>query len=196
MRAGLEVRAWSRRRWSSPSPDFVKRTVLLRYSLPHATWVETGTYRGETTSLLAKTQRQVISIEPSPFYFARAERLLGSKTNLQLVNGSSETHFKTVVDSLSGEVCFWLDGHHSGGDTYLGNTESPILLELDVISRAKSQFSAIRVLVDDVRLFRTDESNSESGYPDLQVLTDFANSNGYWWTIEHDIFITGTSPRP
>ena len=73
---------------------------------------------------------------------------------------------------------------------------SPILLELDVISRAKSQFSAIRVLVDDVRLFRTDESNSESGYPDLQVLTDFANSNGYWWTIEHDIFITGTSPRP
>src|SRR4051812_32110192 len=44
---------WADREFAAPSPHFVKRKVLLRNGLPRATWVETGTYMGEMTSILA-----------------------------------------------------------------------------------------------------------------------------------------------
>lgn len=189
LRAAIEFRTWQKRSWASPAPNFVKRQVLRRHSSPSATWVETGTYLGETSRYLARSGSAVISLEPSPYYYALAKRKLRSFKNVKLINGSSETHFSGVINSLSGEVCFWLDGHHSGGQTFRGAMVSPVLKELEEISRARTRFSSIRVMVDDVRLFPVGSHKGEPGYPPITSLTDFAESNGFTWTIEHDIFI-------
>ncbi|MDA8549655.1 hypothetical protein N9K76_01795 [Aquiluna sp.] len=108
---------------------------------------------------------------------------------MTVVYGSSETHLAQIVNALGGDVCFWLDGHYSGGQTYRGETTSPILNELGIIADAKKQFNTIRILVDDVRLFPVEGHEGESGYPPLQTLVDFAQAHGFAWSIEHDIFI-------
>lgn len=189
LRSGLEFRAWRARAWASPAPNFVKRQVLRRYSVPSATWVETGTYLGETARFLARMSNAVITLEPSPHYFASAAKVLSSCTNVSQIMGSSETHLLGVVSSLDGDVCFWLDGHYSGGQTFKGTKVSPVLEELKVISEHKAQFSSITVLVDDVRLFPVGIHEGEVGYPPISSLVEFAESHGFSWTIEHDIFI-------
>ena len=55
---------WRHSNYSSPSPQHVKIKVLKSHSLPNATWIETGTYLGDTTSKLTKIANKVISIEP------------------------------------------------------------------------------------------------------------------------------------
>ena len=58
--------AWGKGAYSAPSPHFIKQTVLLRNAFPSATWVETGTYLGQTTKELSKHGAFVYSIEPEP----------------------------------------------------------------------------------------------------------------------------------
>lgn len=90
-------------------------------------------------------------------------------------------------------MCFWLDGHYSAGDTYSGERDTPILLELDAIGGALDRLGEVLVFVDDVRLFATQhheiESETRDGYPKLSQLVNWADFNNLQWTIEHDIFI-------
>lgn len=50
---------------SSPSPHFVKQATLSRHSIPNSTWIETGTYIGSATAVLAHLGSHVHTIEPS-----------------------------------------------------------------------------------------------------------------------------------
>lgn len=59
------MRVWSERSVEAPVPMHVKRSIILRLGLPNATWIETGTYLGDTTGLLAAQGGPVISIEPA-----------------------------------------------------------------------------------------------------------------------------------
>ena len=45
---------YKKERFTSTSPHFVKQSVLLRHAIDNATWIETGTYVGSTTSILSK----------------------------------------------------------------------------------------------------------------------------------------------
>ena len=40
-------KAWKARDYAAPSPGAVKEAVFRRCNLPGATWIETGTKRGE-----------------------------------------------------------------------------------------------------------------------------------------------------
>lgn len=182
-----ELKTWIRRRYASPSPNFVKRAVLLRNGLPDCVWVETGTFVGGTTRLLAKHSKYVVSIEPDRLLFNRAQRRLRKVRNLEIVNGPSEEVLPQILPDLRGNVCFWLDGHYSGGVTYRGHQDSPIVDELLEIEKHISKFDNISILVDDVRMF--DSNHQESSYPPLEALVAWAMSNQFHWTIEHDIFV-------
>ena len=57
--------SWSKLHYASPAPSPVKKKVLLRHNLPDCTWIETGTYLGDTTFFLSKLSSKVISIEPA-----------------------------------------------------------------------------------------------------------------------------------
>lgn len=182
------LRQWRARGYDAPSPDFIKRAVLLRQSLPEATWVETGTYRGETTALLAQVARRVISLEPEPALFAAARERFAGTPAVQLVHATSEQAFEALLPTLEGPLCFWLDGHFSGGPTFRGPNDTPVLHELAVIAAQLPRWPRVRVLVDDLRLF-TGEVHRYGPYPPLRVLVDWAEAHGLRWHIEHDIFV-------
>ena len=183
---------WRELSFAAPSPHFIKQACLLRNGLPAATWVETGTYLGRTTELLAKLGSQVYSIEPEIKLFNRAHSLFSNYSNVQILNGTSEDVFPSLLPRIKGDVNFWLDGHYSAGITFKGPQDTPILNELECISRNIGNFSRICVLVDDIRCFNPRLPEFAS-YPSLDTLVGWATSHKLYWTIEHDIFIARTA---
>ncbi len=182
---------WRRRRWQSPAPLAVKRAVLRRNHIPGATWVETGTYRGDTTDFLSRFATHVYTIEPAAPLAARARLRFESRSTVTVIEGTSEAKLERVLGSIQGPVCFWLDGHYSAGETYRGTEDSPIRSELNVISKRLGLFPAVRVLVDDWRCFRPSGCEYLT-YPWKGELVAWADANNLIWTVEHDIFIAGS----
>jgi hypothetical protein len=181
-----------------PAPHAVKMAVLERYSSTNSPWIETGTYFGQTTAVLAKGSPLVVSLEPDrELYLAASERLKSLK-NVSLLNLPSEEGLESAIQqaSIYPRVNFWLDGHYSQGPTWRGEQDTPILKELALVSLAaqSGKFKNVNVFVDDCRLFaagkREDPDDlSRAGYPPLQTLTLWASENSFSWHIEHDIFI-------
>ena len=182
--------AWWRREFSSPAPHFIKMRILGSIFSPNF-WVETGTHYGDTTKFLAEKfpGSEIISIEPSPEIFDAASRRLLPYQNVEIICGTSESVLETILDRLSIQpapsVAFWLDGHYSGGATFLGAIETPIKFELELIAKYLKCFSQVHIFIDDFRLFVSQVEN----YPPTEFLSDWAKSNGLSWSVEHDIFI-------
>lgn len=169
--------------FTTPAPHFVKQAVLARHSPSNATWVETGTFNGDTTAFLAKRAAKVFSIEPEPTLYAKAAERLKGLATVTVLNGPSESMLPQIVAGLGGNVAFWLDGHYSEGNTFKGETDTPIVFELDTIGKAIHAWGNTAVLVDDVRCF------GANGYPRKRMLIDWAEAHGLEWSIEHDIFV-------
>ena len=179
---------WKSLGWSVPAPHAVKIDVLKRYSNSKMTWVETGTWMGDTTSALSAMAFHVHTIEPQLDFVNLAKIRFKNVGNVSLHYGSSEQLFGQILNDLNGEVAFWLDGHFSAGATFEGDIDTPILGELSAIKENLHRFSQVSIFVDDFRCF--DPSNSEfSDYPERKVLVDWATDSGLSWTVEHDIFV-------
>jgi hypothetical protein len=176
------------RNFDAPYPTFIKRKTLVSHSVFNGSWIETGTYMGSTTQFLARRYPKVTTIEPSEYFYRFSESRLKRNRNVITLFGSSEDHFEFALIGEQKDVNIWLDGHFSEGGTFLGDSVSPIVHELEIIARHKSKFNSIRVFVDDVRLFQRDELQA-TGYPPFLFLLDWAQSNGFVWEIQNDIFI-------
>lgn len=183
-----QYQSWLARDFGPPSPHFIKQACLLRNGISRAPWVETGTYLGQTTELLAKDGSQVYSIEPEPILFSNAEKRFSSFTNVKILKGTSEEIFPTLLPTIKGNVNFWLDGHYSEGITFKGKKNTPLLDELHCISENLDHFNRVCVLIDDIRCCYA-QSPDHSDYPSIDFLVDWARNNKLIWHIEHDIFI-------
>jgi hypothetical protein len=109
---------WKKRAYFGPSPKEIKDKVLLRNGRPNAIWVETGTFLGETTEILATTSLHVYSLEPANVLYRSAAKKFSNDANVTIINGPSETEFSKLLPALRGPVNFWLVGHYSAGTTY------------------------------------------------------------------------------
>ena len=172
-------------KFSPPSPPFVKRQVLLRHGIKNSTWIETGTFKGETTKFLAKNFPLIHTIEPSKELLIRAKSKLSNFKNIIFHNGTSEECFEAACNSVKGDVSFWLDGHFSSGNTFKAVISTPIKHELNVIQNKLKDFSNLVVIIDDLRCSYRENSD----YPELDFYVNWAKSNNLLWYIEHDIFI-------
>lgn len=193
VRWGLNFRefvSWHRRNYHAPSPQIVKRGIKKKYGIADVQWVETGTYRGSTTFWLADNYPHVYSIEPSVKHFLAASKIAKGR-NVTLFNDVSENVLPSLLPTLTGSVNFWLDGHYSAGDTFLGKNICPIVEELSAIENQLHRFNNVVILIDDVRCFLPDHPDS-SGYPSVDHLVDWARARGMQWRVEHDIFIMKT----
>jgi hypothetical protein len=182
------INEWAVTGFAPPSPHFIKQAVLLRNGLSDATWVETGTFMGDTTRVLSKVANMVYSIEPEPELFANANRAFKDVNNVKIINGLSEDVFPKLLPELRGNVCFWLDGHYSAGVTFKGPQDTPVVDELAVISANLGRMEKVVVMVDDVRCFNPIHSEYVN-YPEIDFIVDWARQNKLSWHIEHDIFI-------
>lgn len=182
-----EVVEWEKRSYAAPSPSHIKRSVLLRLGAPSATWVETGTFMGDTAALLAVVAKVVFTIEPEGTLYEKAAVRFSGDQRVRPIYGLSEEVFPRLLPTLSGDVNFWLDGHYSGGITHQGPTDCPVREELANIAANLKHFSKVVVLIDDVRCFNPSLPEYKD-YPALNYLVDWARGNGMQWHIEHDIF--------
>lgn len=184
-----QYREWAERRFAAPSPTFVKNEVILRNGIPNAIWVETGTYKGDTSSLLSKGAKKVYTIEPAEQLYLDAKSRFKNSGNVEVIQGISEEVFPKLLPTLSGEINFWLDGHYSTGVTYQGPKDCPLVEELASIEKHLKNFPKIVILIDDVRYCANPSIHQFSGYPKLDVLVDWAHKNNLYWHIEHDTMV-------
>jgi hypothetical protein len=185
----LSLRSWRRRGFDMPAPSAVKWAVLERYGFPQGEWIETGTYLGDTTAVLARKARHVWSIEPEPTLARNAVARFANAGQVTIVNGTSEDRLQELLDAVTGDsVSFWLDGHYSAGVTFQGEKDTPIRQELELIEKRLPDWRSVAVMVDDVRCFDPSDPLFTS-YPPREWLVDWAVRNGLSWTIEHDIFV-------
>lgn len=182
------LRDWAASGYAPPSPPHIKRAVLMRLGLRDATWIETGTFMGDTTAMLAQGAKRVYTIEPDKALFEKASNRFRQVNNVEVIHGLSEDVLPTVLPRVHGDTCFWLDGHYSGGITHQGPTDCPVREELRQIEMNASHFDRLVVLIDDVRCFDPTVVDYLD-YPSLDFLVDWSRANGLKWHIEHDIFV-------
>lgn len=181
-----ETLIWILQGYPMPAPFHVKINTLMRHSTSNSDWIETGTYLAETSLKLAKLNRnsQIYSIEPSKEIFNFVNSRFSRISNLNFLNGTSEELFESTLLKAGNKLNLWLDGHYSGDVTFRGEIDSPIIHELDCLTKHASRFESITVFIDDFRLF-----GSSAGYPNKEYLVKWAESNNMSWLLENDIFI-------
>jgi hypothetical protein len=145
-----------------PSPPVVKQRTLIRYQTRYRlrTFVETGTYTGETVQAMSEYVDRVISIEVAPALHARAVKRFAGQSHIRLLLGDSATLLPEVLASLDGPALFWLDGHYMGGESGRGTLDTPVMAEMRAL--VVDPMRGHVVLIDDARLF-----NGTCGYPGL-----------------------------
>jgi FkbM family methyltransferase len=152
-------------------PSFLR---ALRDDFGLTTFVETGTFRGDTTAVAAGIFESVHSFELSPELHANALKRFSSKANVHLHHGDSAELLPGILASgLREKILFWLDGHFSGGPTAQGKVNTPILDEIRAIAAAGIKDCI--VLVDDLRCFQKSGPGtplSLTGYPTIWELRE------------------------
>ena len=187
------LKNWRARNFSPPSPDIIKHQILMNNNLKDSLWIETGTYYGETTKLLSKISKKTISIEADKNLFETSNKILKNFKNVEILNGKSEDLLDKVISKNLNfqNVCIYLDAHlcqdHLKNTKTFGNenTATPILNELEIITKYLANFEKIVVLIDDIRLFQGKFQN----YPDKNALVNWCKENNFLWEIDQDIFI-------
>jgi hypothetical protein len=120
-------------------------------------FIETGTYAGDTTAVAAETFSEVFSIEISDSMYKAAQKRFASYPNIHLYLGDTTFLLKRMIaDSSPGKRLYWLDAHCSGGGTGGVPGFCPIPYELDQIFSC-GDFDSV-ILIDDLRgLYHCDE---------------------------------------
>lgn len=179
---------WKKLNHPVPASARIKREVMRRYAAPDSTWVETGTYHGDTTNSLSKTFPHIYSIEPEYSLFTRACDRFINRKNVTLINSPSETCLGSLLCGLSGPLAFWLDGHASEPGTFHGTEVTPLMKELQYIADNLDRLTEVTIFIDDARLLKGSLGHQE-GYPCLTEILGYAKRYGFLYIIEHDIIV-------
>jgi hypothetical protein len=165
-----------------PMPEPMKRLTLRHYARRHGlrTFVETGTFRGETIEVMLPEMDEIHSVELSDELHAAAVQKFKRETKVHLHKGDSGKVLPGIVDGLTKPALIWLDAHYSAKVTAHGSEETPILAELRaVFGRSKSRHV---ILIDDAREFE-----DKSTYPALDEVRKIAEANGYNYECRFDL---------
>ena len=180
----IELKYWRKRNYLGNVPQFIKMNVLEMYSVKNAKWIESGTFRGDTTHYLSKRFPHIYSIEPQvEFYKAALNRF--KNQNVTLFNDVSENVLPKLLPTLRGNLNFWLDGHYSEGESFKGNKNCPIKDELNSIEVSFDKLEKISIFIDDMSYF----ISSANDYPSIDYLVDYSRRLDMKWRIAQDIFI-------
>jgi hypothetical protein len=140
------------------------------------TFLETGTYLGQTARMAASLFDEVHTIELSKTLYENAKSNLSSFSNISCHQGDTSLLLAPIlrdIERRGKKVLFWLDAHYSEGITARGNTNTPIINELQAI--LESNVPHFVVLIDDIRCFipeRSDTPPPLKEYPSLsQIVT-------------------------
>ena len=148
-------------------------------------FIETGSFVGDgIQQALDAGFEKVISIELSDKYYELCKNRFINNSNVKIVKGDSYKVLPEILKDIDEPITFWLDGHHSCGDTALGDFWAPLMQELDVIKdhRIKSH----TILIDDMRCW--EEPNPVHGFYKEDIFNKLLEMNtDYKFTYEDGI---------
>lgn len=152
-------------------------------------FVETGTYRGYTTSYMQPEFEKVYTIELHAERVKQAREKFADCPNVKVIEGNSAEKIVEVLAELDQPAMFWLDSHACGADTAEAKKEYvPILDELGAI--LDHRVDGHKILVDDVRYFV-----GAMGYPTMDRMRRFVAARRPDWVFDVAMDITRIHPR-
>jgi tetratricopeptide (TPR) repeat protein/GT2 family glycosyltransferase/acetyltransferase-like isoleucine patch superfamily enzyme len=160
--------------FQSPKSETGSLSTELLKNLSRAfgldTFIETGTYLGDTSHAASKIFSTVHTIELSADLYQRAANRFKNEPNIHVHQGDSSKVFPELLRRLQGKALFWLDGHYSEGVTAKGDENTPVMKEIKAIR--DSRMTDAVILVDDLRFFYTPwdvvpDHSSARGYPSV-----------------------------
>lgn len=165
-------------------PHVNKQKVITKYAKQYhpAYLVETGTFMGDMVAAQLPFFEKLISIEITPHYYQKCVERFKGEPKVQIIHGDSGTVLRQLISEIKEPILFWLDGHWSGGDTGLGEKQSPIIEEIEAIF--KSTVPNPIIIIDDYRLFVGDGE-----YPDFYELKRMVKklNPSYSVEVEQDV---------
>jgi hypothetical protein len=144
------------RGWYVPLPPLLKRAFLqgIVRDAGVTTFVETGTYLGDTTWWFRRMFSEIHTVEVDPFLHAQAVRRFSRCRHITAHLGDSAHVLPRIVPGMSGRTLYWLDGHYSAGITGTGVSHCPVVQELEAIYGLSTVPCVI--VIDDARCFGAD----------------------------------------
>jgi hypothetical protein len=178
------ARQWNQYGPQSPMLREDKQKTILgyaeRFHLP--VFIETGTYQGDMVNAAKDAFQMIYSIELDQALFERARERFSGDEHIAILQGDSAQVLPEILEKITQPALFWLDGHYSGGETALGNLQTPVLAELKHILQHPVPGHVI--LIDDARCFV-----GVGDYPTLGALKKFIDTlkPGLQFEVQHDI---------
>ena len=167
-----------------PPPDAFKQLIVKEYAQRFGlnTLIETGTCYGDMIYGVKDVFRQIYSVELSDELALYSQKRFSKYRNVEIIQGDSVDVLPGLLSSISGPCLMWLDAHYSSGKTVRGQTETPIMQELEVIFRNPTDRSCL--LIDDARCFV-----GQDDYPEIGELEAYVKQLRPDWIYEvaHDI---------
>ena len=165
-------------------PYEVKRLTIRLYRELYGprTFVETGTYLGDTVEAVRGDFERIYSVELHPELARDAQNRFAGDPNIRILQGDSAELLPGILREVEGPCLLWLDGHYSSAGTARGSKDTPILEELAHVFRDRGRDHVI--LIDDARLF-----DGRPDYPKIAELRRVIHGYrpDYLFEVSHDI---------
>jgi len=124
--------------------------VQMHKARPFAAFVETGTFKGNTTRWASEVFPRVHTIEKFRANYEEARASLADRPNVTCHLGDSANTLPGILSQFSSDsLFFWLDAHFCGTGSAGEVGQCPLLQELDALRERPGDV----VLIDDARLF-------------------------------------------
>ena len=149
----------------------------------NVTAVETGTFRGDTTELLARTFGECISIERVSNFAENARQRFSTDTRVTIIEGSSRDMLPQAIPNRETSAFFWLDAHGIYEFDVLGAEENPLLAEIEMVIDARAASNTI-IAIDDARGMGT-----QPGWPSFSEIATPLGVAGYTTIYIDDVFL-------
>ncbi len=135
-----------------PPPLELKQATLRAYARAFGlrAFVETGTFKGETTWALKDEFDSVVSVEVYKPLADEAKALFAGTPHVNIIEGDSAREMPSILAGLHQPALFWLDGHITPGGSK-GKLKTPILIEIETI--LSHHIKGHVLVIDDARLF-------------------------------------------
>jgi len=169
--------------------------LLLKRHLNVSTFVETGTFKGETAAWASHHFKKVITIENSKIYFDEAKTTHKDLHNVEFLFGDSRSVIKDILGQILEPAIFWLDAHWCGLDSEGSNDQCPIIEEIKLIGSTGIKHC---IFIDDARFFLSPPPlpNRIELWPTIDQLCTAIRSisKSYYIVVFEDVII-GTHER-
>jgi hypothetical protein len=127
------------------------REIVLKFMTKAGikNFVETGTYKGNTSFWAAGHFEKVYTIEIDPAISKATASRPDCPRNIDFLIGNSKDVLSGIVGKLNGRSVFWLDGHWCNVTDFGKDMECPLIDEL----KALQTLNDAVILIDDARAF-------------------------------------------